>query len=570
MNKETRLIYNPFLLKLLHSKAYYMDKLLCLYLPRLGDTHGFITHNYNVPLLLRDVTDMVTIGEKEAFGVDLYLVNFEFVAYRLYREYVSVDKASEDCVLFQCEAILRQLVDIGKKRALMSRLCEQYIRRVYLDGQETERARLFFNLKHSIEQGFMRGVMLQDDIVLYDRAAIVGLLYLYFMNEFISEATRDEHIERLSRDPVEHVSSRAYVMGETSTMSLDEAWGDTGGDILFLREAYDKLRVTLEDYVCGWCIKVKYTGDSSRSESDEERLIRRHNEQYDRYYTIQSMSLPSLYTKYPASKFRHFLFGDDDNETANPLVFLTPEKKGAKFYEAIVHEMLFHMRLEAHHTECIRGACNTCHYVYLDYMVSEFNKQCRRYRYHKERRGDDDDEAMIDRAVFDRYLEYTIIPVVTPFRGLIFRVLYNMALMLYHTPLIIVDENDRAGRDTNLFAMVDIDALVASVAERNDFFLDLEARMQRLVSACRQCEIVRPMMQERECVRRFALDMLILANLVDNVDCQYVKSEKYERSLSVDVLPGQYKIHTQMMRYLRLLYIYYTRNMCSLLKMTTQ
>lgn len=571
-------IYNPYLLKLIHGKAYYMDKLLCIYLPgvtrvKYDIMQWLLIYNYHVGMILRDITQLSMLCEKEQFGVDLYLVNFEFTLFRLCEQYIkedplTMDKDTDDG-LYRCEAILKQCVETSKKRILMRHLCTRYLNRVYFDRHRDEyktrvreRACLFFNLKHLVEEEFIRGITMNDDIVHYDKTAMMALMYLYFINEFIGDTSRTLNKRALKSSQKIMVDNIAYIKGETTesppVVIIEEE--ENCDDLVFLEKVYHKLTDTLVEYVHGWCIKEKITvlnRDSPRVESKEEMRVRRHNEKYN-HYTM--MSVPSLLTyPYNDPAYREFLLAEEENESLCTKPIFLPLEEGKKFYEAITYEMLFHLRLGARHA-CMGSACQTCYYTYTHYAIHEFNKRCHANRYNKQRYGNDD---MGDRVALDRYLKYTVIEVIPAFRGLIFRLFYHMSLILYHTEIVIKEDDVKRSRETDLFAMVDLGELIGRMTKKNDYFVDIEKRMQSVVVENRGGEL-RPIMEEKEDVRRLALDMTVLSDLISGIDKQYITIEKYERTLSKKVLPGNYKIHTQMMNYLKLLYIYYMRIMHSI------
>ena len=572
---QQRRIYNPFLLKLIHVKAYYIDKLLSIYLPSVSRVKydimkWLIIYNYHVAMIIRDISQLSHLCSTEKFGVDLYLVNFEFILFRLCEQYVKEDPLSRDRDtddgLYQCEAILKQYVNVNKKGDLMRRLCERYVSRVYFDRHRDEyknrvrdRSRLFINLKHTLELNFERGIVMDDDIVHYDKAAITGLLYLYYINEFIGDTSRAIHKETLQSTPNDD-DTMAYIRGESSSLNhvplIQEE--ECNGDLVFLYAVYDKLANNLVDYVCGWCIKEKMTvlnRDSSRVETSEEIHMRRHEEEYNRY---TEMTVPCL-TTYPLDdiKYRNFILGSQEGDLPRP-VFLSLNE-GKKHYEAVTYEILFHLRLASRHA-CPGETCNVCRYTYTHYTIAEFNKQCHSHRYNKERYRIPLDRSIGDRIVFDRYLRHTIIEIVPVLRGFIYRLLYHTLLILYHTDVILKEQSIKDARENDLCAMIDIGELMDSLMSVN-LLADIESRMKSVIRESRGVDEVGHVIHEKEDVRRLALDMVILSEIIHSVDRQCMTIEKYERSLSKKVTHGQYRVHTQMMNHLRLLYLYYTRTM---------
>lgn len=576
-----RCIYNPYLLKLLHSKAFYVDKLLSLYLLTVSQVkhdvmRWFLVYNYHTRLILDDVLLLTTRVKTEQFPLDVYLVNFEFTLFRLCEQYVKAGPLERDTDtndgLYRSELILKSAVETNGKTALMRCLCERYTRRVYFSQEKTsylprvrERTSIFFNLKQTLEKRFISGITLNDDTIFYDKTAVSYLLLLFFLDEFIGDLTRRLHKVALSS--IE--GAYAYIRGETIELLVDDFATEKNTDLAFLRDVFNKLSDDLDDYVHGWCIKERPTvanKNSTRVETTKETEVRLHHEKYNRCY--QDAEVPSL-TTYPLDDptYRRFILGGHEGDVLNTKPIFVPLLQGKKVhsaYESILHEMFFHVRLQARHT-CTGDACNTCHYTYLHYPVSEFTRRCQQLRYNKEHYWDGGG----DRLVFDRYLRHTIIEVVPVFKGLIYRVLYYIMLMMHHTDLVSEEAEIRNSPDMNLCAMIDVGELVASLFDNKTYFGDIETRLQRIVYESRHLVTVIPeeaepplMMSEKEEVRRLALDMAVLVDLIHGVDKQYLRIEKYERSLAKKpCLPGDYKIHTNMMRYLRTVYIYYMRTM---------
>src|SRR4051812_49115934 len=86
-------VYNPYILKLIHSKAYYVDKLLALYLPSVSRhkhdvMSAMMLDHYHVSMLLDDIVLATQLVCTQEFTFDLYLLNFEYFFYRLCQHYV--------------------------------------------------------------------------------------------------------------------------------------------------------------------------------------------------------------------------------------------------------------------------------------------------------------------------------------------------------------------------------------------------------------------------------------------------------------------------------------------------
>jgi len=227
-------IYNPFILKLIHSKLFYLNKLITIYLPIFSnENHDIMNdmtiHSYHIDMILNDIIISYDLMKKENYKFDIYLLNFEYIAFRLTEQYFKEtinqhrDKDSDDGLFF-CETNMQSKfnskTNTNKERLYsLSLLIRTYIKRVYFGGVHSDsssssssnassitmknitshkkrilqRANLFFKVKSMIERNYKTIIESNDDVVHYDRELIVRLMYIYFINEFIYDRKKLHH-----------------------------------------------------------------------------------------------------------------------------------------------------------------------------------------------------------------------------------------------------------------------------------------------------------------------------------------------------------------------------------------
>src|ERR1700744_575352 len=139
---DYHVIYNPFILKLIHSKAYYLDKILTIYLPIISKVKhdvmkNFIISNYHVNMIIKDIILSCKLSNEERFPFDVYLCNFEYFLFRLTEQYVKTpltrDRIDSKDGLFTYEVIMRQDIIKEKKEYIIGVLIERYLNRIYFD-----------------------------------------------------------------------------------------------------------------------------------------------------------------------------------------------------------------------------------------------------------------------------------------------------------------------------------------------------------------------------------------------------------------------------------------------------
>lgn len=649
MEKEYHMVYNPFILKLIHSKSYYLDKLLTVYLPIFSQLkhdimRNFIISNYHVKMIIRDIILLYRCSEEETYSFDIYLCNFEYFMYRLTEQYIKRDIDHDSAIdgLFPCESVMRQYVTQEKKEELIATLIKRYISRIYFDRNTgsgisskndtiykdkiTERVRLLFNIKNLIEDDIINKSTDEDEILHYDKVAIMGLLCVYFINEFISDMSRtrnkknmnilncitkekkESNIVKEEEDP--YINLKNYIQSKSNVVTFndienisihennkerEEEEESYRSDMSFLVSLRLKIINTLVVYIHGWCIKEKQymnesNQDSIRIEDIEERKLRLHDEKYNKYFSMKSTATNKKVYNIP--EYKRFLNNNNNNiyKSVYETKFLDIYGN-EKFYESITFAILFNLRLNTKHPNCkdkeLLGTCNICNYMYINSQIADFNKKCHSYNYNKIFYFDNNEK---DRIIFDKYLKFTVIEIIPTFNGHLFRMLYNIILLLYHTDIILTEEYQRCSK-YDLFLMINTSKLYDNI-QMKDFFSDLETKLEKIIIQCRtlnntkheheheqekeqqQQRVInnnktKSVMKERESVRKLAFDMELLIKIISNIDKQCETIKKYERSTNKNISSTTtytYTMHTQIIGFMKKIYIYYVRQLCSLLQ----
>ena len=210
----SRLVYNPFVLKLLHTRLYYMDKLVVSHLAALcTERHDamrqIVLTGYHVRAIMDDIVCANALRQRPGqIDIDVYLINFEYFLYRASHHYASecdqkaVSSSSshhsvKPAEKFQCELVMLSFARLERQVPLVTELIQRHVRRTYFDvkdrrdtHRQRDRVRLFFNIKTMVETEVLRSVAREIDTVRYDKIAVACLHYIYMANEFMSDRAR--------------------------------------------------------------------------------------------------------------------------------------------------------------------------------------------------------------------------------------------------------------------------------------------------------------------------------------------------------------------------------------------
>ena len=565
---DVKFIYNPFILKLLHSRLYYMDKIVMYHMPLITEkSHDalrhFIASERHITRIVTDILSMDRLPwsstpseDKESVVLDLYHVNFEYAMWRLTKLYA---KRVALKPMFMCEMQLQSGVELEKQQELMSYLCKRYAHEFYFDHHDTEikrkeRVVLLFNIKMLVEGDvFGDERRARGDVLHYDGEAVMYLLYIYYLNEFIASLQalqqRNALHEFQKNAPFIHDD---YIKGVTEHPKKPAPLSPNK-DIQFL----ERKRVDLYNYLCDHvkvhCIKetpCQYnSSDSACIEEEDERLMRLHVIKHTQYLTM----VAPLRQELPLSDSEYRIFMGYGNMSKLPPLKYLPLKDNERCYNAVAASILFHLRLRAHHPHKKQGegktGCSICNYIHVHFKVHEFNHEMRLLNYNKPGIT----QKLLTRKSHDRALKYNAVCIVEPFQALLFQLFYKIILMLYHTNELIQYEDRCFAKRSFLFGMIDIGALMDGI-KHEAVVTHLENNMRNIVTRFDGCE-------GREEVRRLALDMELMTHVMVAFGTQRVRYEKHERTRQHDQSRGETLRYTEMRELMKALYIYYGRQL---------
>lgn len=285
--------YDPFILKLIYSKTYYLDHLITIYLTWLApssmsSTNGttkrdndmklmqfLIQRDYHIKIINRDVEQLERQlnSEKNAktiglYKFDLFYANFEFCLYRLWLIHHYTQKACdttfnvlkndyiEDCQ-FCCEIVMSNHVNNkfnDRERLVYQSLIERYIKDFYFDpnGFDAERVKsrinLFLTTKVAVENALFKKYYAanrekNNEVVIYHtKESLFAIQLIYFTNEFIHYLHRDTRYAWISKN---HPSNVDYYNKETGiTTNGGECSGDENGEMV---AALEQLKAEILD-----------------------------------------------------------------------------------------------------------------------------------------------------------------------------------------------------------------------------------------------------------------------------------------------------------------------------------
>jgi hypothetical protein len=317
--------YDPFILKLIYSKVYYLDHLITIYLTWLAPssmshTNGItkrdndtklmrflIEHEYHVKLVNRDVDQLERQlnDEKNAksvglFKFDLFYANFEFCLYRLWLIHHYTQKTSSggsggsvfnalrtDYIednQFCCELVMSSYVNnmfTDRERLVYQSLIERYIKDFYFDPhgfdfkRVNSRINQFLTTKVAVENALFKkhytGSTTDNVIIYHTKESMMAIMLIYFTIEFIHYLHQDTRYSLVSKCEPSNVD---YYNKETglATNSVEEKTGNDNSDIIAVLE---RLKAEILDT----CITRLYMNvDVSPNYDMSSTLIKDENE----------------------------------------------------------------------------------------------------------------------------------------------------------------------------------------------------------------------------------------------------------------------------------------------------
>jgi hypothetical protein len=276
--------YDPFLLKLIYSKAFFLNRLLTIHLTwslsgsdrltsnetekRLNDiklTQFLIEQEYYVTSVLDDIQHLDNTLVKHKYKFDLYYANFEFSLFRLWlfsvtslesvkgetirntTYYTNLSREFDD-TQFQCEIHLcAHLSNEPEMRPLFHSLLERYIEDFYFNpgGYDKKRVKSrmkqFLNVKQAVERAFYKRYYQQSqssytqdaskvELFQHSKESIMSIMIMYFINEFIHYLRHDTRQSWLN-DNIAMTKGTTYnpKEGIATNVKKEECIGGGGG-----------------------------------------------------------------------------------------------------------------------------------------------------------------------------------------------------------------------------------------------------------------------------------------------------------------------------------------------------
>lgn len=569
MNKSKRLVYNPFILKVIHSKLFYLDRLIRWHVNQfrkggdndrsidslLCDEHALIT------CILDDMTFTERLNSKSESKMDMYLINFEYILFRMTCHYTTTmsELTEINDGLFLCDAIVRHRVKQGHREDLMISLIEQYTNETYFSMNTLNlrhsmrmRVNIIFNVKQQLENSIHEENIrvVNRTRIIYDKEVVVCLIHIYYLTEFISiiktrKATLEYNFENLlSKIPILQPIGNGPVPSRGGGGSVES---DECEELKFITFLRDSLYQWLHEYIRGYCCINK--------EGDNDVL----------YAIIQMAEDPNIIPKAKMNDIKNSLELDEYDRFVclrhdfryNYYFRKTPPSMGVveycdflkdiALYGAISHAILFVIRLLYH--ERIRhnhmnsysligkindnpDACMTCNYFYLHHDLHTLIQFCECHAYNGKLYG----SAEMYRLDLDKMISHSLINIVSPLQGSIYKTLYLIDTLLYFTSLISSNSDDLGikGRYI-LFSLINPFDIISSIKPDSvtDDFLD---HLKQLVSVCHRMEQTRvsdgnvpdidPMSITNDRIISMVLDIEIIVKIITIIHGHFITVEK--------------------------------------------
>lgn len=275
--KETRYIYNPFLLNCAYQKIEYAHRVRQLYAWRTrgggggggghkmepDERYRLIKENFYAEQVVADLFHLVNAMRAEKFPYDVYHCNYEYALHRLYCLLWPVDApfpplshslSAEERLPIEHKCIeVLQAHQHRERDDVMLRALDRYVARYYIiglvnyDGEAVKRNSLLFNIKHRIEDE-VRGRQRNDPdyAIEYNREVALSMLYVLLADELLAlakeEATQLRVAYQTYRKPR---SDDEYVQCQRETQRCEAA-------VALLTELDTQLRAQFHDEFFGF------------------------------------------------------------------------------------------------------------------------------------------------------------------------------------------------------------------------------------------------------------------------------------------------------------------------------
>lgn len=217
----SRLVYNPYVLHLLHTKMRYLLRLVARHYKRCTENElttsslmdYVVLNNLYAEVLTRDLDEMLGAMRAQRFPIELAHCHYEFYLFRFSQVFrLPMEPLTElfGSRYYKCESkLLRVVGEQELCRASLQIALRGYMESFYLHVASAEKAQrrvqLFFHVKETMEAEVVDEVLDKKStrvLIRYDDELVATLFYIHLLEELLclheSEANQIHHHQSIS------------------------------------------------------------------------------------------------------------------------------------------------------------------------------------------------------------------------------------------------------------------------------------------------------------------------------------------------------------------------------------
>jgi len=319
----SRLVYNPYVLHLLHTKMRYLLRLVARHYKRYAENDSSSTvaslmdyvvlNNLYVEVLTRDLEEMLPAMRAQRFPIELAHCHYEFYLFRFSQVFrLPMEPLIElfGTRYYKCESkLLRVVAENEMSKASVQIGLRSYMESFYFQVASAEkvqrRVQLFFHVKETMESEVDGEVLDKEGtrvFIRYDDELVATLFYIHLIEELLclheSEANQIHH-EHAINDGFKFIERNLYKPILTPITIIDSSNDDSRlVTLVLLQKLMHTMCTTYREQVVS-CVKYSSVdggggnGDTSSSwfsgftGSVTKKSDHAHHQQLNSEYMLQ-------------------------------------------------------------------------------------------------------------------------------------------------------------------------------------------------------------------------------------------------------------------------------------------
>lgn len=605
----SRLVYNPYVLHLLHTKMRYLLRLVTRHYKRCTENEltmsslmdYVVLNNLYAEVLTRDLDEMLGAMRAQRFPVDLAHCHYEFYLFRFSQVFrLPMEPLTElfGSRYYKCESkLLRVVGEQELCRASLQIALRGYMESFYLHVASAEKAQrrvqLFFHVKETMEAEVIDEVLDKEStrvLIRYDDELVATLFYIHLLEELLclheNEANQIHHHQSIS-GAFKFVERNLYKPILTPIV-IDASNDDSHlVTLVLLQKLMHTMCTTYREQVVS-CVRYTSVGGGGDGDAESSWFSgftssltkkisssedRRHNLQLNNEYILErplneavtvAISTASMTTIKSVVGKSEFYGGGGVTPKKKyqypvtlPIEYLT-FTENRRHYELFLYRLVFELRLrEGHRCGTTTKACYLCTYFKrndVNTRISRFLQICAE--------PVESPECSARLSAMKDDLSSMVLDLTQPILLYGYKVLANVITLLDHLPL-------GNGATFPLTEFLNPCKLVDDLSESVKL-PRLEAKMTEVTELCTQ-KAGFPKGKEREAVvvareQDLAMDIELVRLISVAINSQETDIVRYERSttpLLLSLESTTMAIHVAKL--LRRIYVAHVDVLCQLI-----